>query len=132
MSASYHIVLDETAPGFDALVEGKAILANVEVLNAVAADRRVTPLHGFLGMDVTEAADRMEDEGDPLHVDVVDTEWFDASDGLKTIRTLLVYVEENPSAFQNPDDVINELTDFEDVLAQAEDAGLSWRLATGA
>jgi hypothetical protein len=132
MSASYHIVLDETAPGFDALVEGIAILANVEVLNAIAADLRVTPLREFLGMDVTEAADRMEDEGDPLHVDVVDTDWFEASDGLKTFRTLLVYVEEHPSVVQDADKVINELTDFEDVLEQAEDAELKWRLATGA
>jgi hypothetical protein len=129
MSAALYIVLEDGEPGFETQVGGKALAREEDSLNAIARSLKVMPLMEFFSFDTEEAIELMEFEGDPSKADIPETQWFDAADGLKTVQTLLSYITSHPDSVGNTQAVIEDLTEFEEVLEQAQENGLTWHLS---
>ena len=107
-------------------VDGKSLGRNVKTLEAVAAKLGVIPLMSFFGADMGEF---LAAEGITVNKFDTKSKWFEASDGIKTISTLLKYIEENPNDFSKTDKLVKDLRDFENVLHEAEKHKVKWHLA---
>jgi hypothetical protein len=56
-------------------------------------------------------------------------QWFNASDGLKTVRSLMKHLETKPDAVRDAALVLQQLAEFEGVLEKAEANGVRWHIA---
>ena len=102
---------------------------NLDELNAIASDLNVTPLMQFYSTDTEEAIELMEFEGDPSDAAIPKTEWFEPSDGLKTIQALQRFIGEHPDLVSEATAIKSDLAEFESVLVQAQEHGLRWHLS---
>ena len=131
MSAAFFIVAERDVPGLDVFVNGKA-LAHVphRQLEKLAAQAGVRPLIEFYSLDPEEAASILEDEEiEPPEGGFPPTQWFEAQDGLATVRGLIAFLESNPTAIANMSAVIDDLLGFEEVLRGLASADVRWHLA---
>lgn len=131
MSAALYIVLERDIPEFDAFVNGKALSSAENQLDRAAEELGVTPLMAFFSMDPQEAMDFLEGEPE-ANGDVPDLpaeQWFDARDGLATVRALRQHLDKNPKAVRNSEAVVRDLGEFETVLQRAASAEVRWHLA---
>ena len=126
MTALY-IVLEQENPGFDSMVNGKALSEHEEELDRIAKSISVTPLMEFFSMSPDEISEIMEDAGgDASTMDLEDEHWYEASAGLTTVRALRKYAAEHPDDLPG---VETDLAEFEGVLKSAEEHGVKWHLA---
>jgi len=147
MGVEYTIRAEREIDGLDLYVNGKA-LAHCEDLGPIAERAGVRPLLSFFSQDPDEArAFREENDIPPPPEGYPPIRWFDAADGLATVRSLIVQLEADPSivtgapaegddadASYKPwapdaDELISDLHEFEDVLDQLDDAGVRWHLS---
>jgi hypothetical protein len=56
-------------------------------------------------------------------------EWFDPAEGLRTVRSLLSYVRDNPASVKQGRGVCDDLEAAEEVLAAAREYGVRFHLA---
>jgi hypothetical protein len=135
MGAALYIVLEKEIPGFEPRVDGKAVSRSEKELDRLAKRLRVTPLMDFFSAKPDELLDFLEGEsgaadGSANSVPEVPPErWFDARDGLATVRALQKHLGEHPDALQNCKRVLSDLDDFTKVLERAASAGVRWHLA---
>ena len=123
------VAFERDIPDFDPYVNGHALSDSERKLERIAKELKVTPLMNFFGQNPEEAAAFIEDEGgDPDEIDIPDEAWFDATDGLRTIETLLEHLGTNPDALPNTDGVISELKEWQTVLKRAAADGIGWHL----
>jgi len=125
MSAALYIVLEENAAEVDTFIDGKALSQAEPVLSQLAIDAGVKPLIEFFGAGGDEYADILDD----TDVELPEAKWFEASDGLQTVRLLLERVPQSRDKIPGADTVIADLKNFERVLAQAEEKQSRWHLA---
>jgi hypothetical protein len=129
MGVALYIVPEREVPGLDAFVNGKA-LGHSEYLDRLAAQAGVHPLMEFFSQDPAEAEAFIEEEAvEPPHEGFAPEQWFEAEDGLRTVRGLLSYLESNPAAVPESAAVVEDLREFESVLSRLASEQVRWHLA---
>lgn len=133
MGAALYISLEKPVAGFDTTsISGKALEKAQAQLDGFARKLGLTPLADFISTDPEEAAAFLEDEGGiPEGLTIPAEEWFDASDGLRTVQGLLDVIRRDPERLRNVivDHVRVDLEAAEAILAAAKDAGVRFHLA---
>lgn len=132
MAASLYIVVEGEDPGFDIYVNGHALARNEDALDRLAAQLKARPLLEFFSADENAMALLLEQgAGDPGWAHhLPQPQWFSATDGLRTVCTLIDYLAENPAALGSETlPVLAELRSYERVLRKTELYGLRWHLA---
>ncbi len=130
MSVAIYIVCESEVDGEDTAVDGKALgHVDPDVLDGMARTLGCTPLYDFMSF----AADDISEFVDDIDaLDLPDDSWFPAKDGLQTVRALRTHLQANPADVPDPDQVIEDLNDFERVLGALETRGAGFRLAIDA
>lgn len=128
MSLAWYIVPEKKVRGLDHHVNGKSLAhAPEKTLEKLFSELNVTPLMDFHSVDPEELAEFFD--GDMPEDLNTPEEWFMAADGLQSVRALLEHLRKNPKAIKNSADVIDDLADFERVLAALAKAKVRWHLA---
>ncbi|MCI0377979.1 MAG: hypothetical protein L0215_10255 [Gemmataceae bacterium] len=135
MGAAIYIVLEKDIPEFDPFVNGKALSASEKWLGALAKKLGVTPLMDFFSADPEEVLDFIEGEEEATGEPVADLpelpaeQWFDAAEGLRTVRILRSHLTANAKELRNAQAVVSDLDEFERVLEKASSQKVRWHLA---
>jgi hypothetical protein len=125
MSVALYVALERDVPGIDAsAVCGKFLSRAQKQLDAIARRQALTPLEDFVSMDPQEVADLFGAIPEGLT-----EQWFEPSEGLKTVRGLLNYLRQDPSGIRNAREVCADLEATERVLAAAREQGVRFHLA---
>lgn len=132
MSTALYIVTKEDHGDLDVYVDGKAVghLDN-DVLQGLCGAAGVRSLLDFVSEDPEELADFLDGEGIELdeEAEIAPEEWFAPEDGLAAIRGLIEHLRENPGAVGNAAAVIDDLSDYEAVLAKLAERNIPWHFA---
>lgn len=123
----FYIILEREIPGIDPLVDGKGLSSANDALEAAAGKLKVRPLMEFFSAGPEEVEDLLGEGADVPKVPP--KKFFEAADGLNTVRALLAHLEKNPGMLKRSDQVRSDLREFEKILAAAKDAGVRWHLA---
>jgi hypothetical protein len=132
MAASLYIVVEGEDPGFDIFVNGHALARNEDALEQLAQRLDVHPLLEFFSADEDSMAMLQEQGAEELEEKprLPQPQWFNASDGLQTVRALIGFLREAPTALgSGTRPVLMELGEYERVLQKAEKRGLRWHVA---
>jgi len=132
MGVALYIVLEQKPADFDPFVNGKALSHAEEDLAKIAEQFSGKPLMSFFSARPEEVEDFLADEGiDPKFIGLEPTalQWFEASEGLQTVRTFLQHLKQNPGVIKNSPKIVRDLEEFERVLSEAEKRKLRWHLA---
>jgi hypothetical protein len=127
-----YIVVEGEDPGFDIFVNGQALARNEDALERLANQLQTAPLLEFFSADENSMALLSEQgAGDPdWGKHLPQAQWFQATDGLVTVRALIAFLEENLMALGSETDaVLSELRQYERVLAKTALYQLRWHLA---
>lgn len=132
MAASLYIVVEGEDPGFDIFVNGHALARNEDALERLADRLKVSPLLEFFSADENSMALLLEQgAGNPEWAHhLPEPQWFDPGTGLVTVRALLDFLREAPTALGSETAaVLAELREYERVLCKTADRGLRWHIA---
>ena len=132
MAASLYIVVEGEDPGFDIFVNGQALARNEDALEQLAERLKVSPLLEFFSADENSMALLLEQgAGNPDWArHLPQPQWFDASNGLRTVRALLDFLAQNPAALgSETQPIVLELREYERVLRKTATYGLRWHVA---
>jgi hypothetical protein len=133
MGAALYVVLERDIPGLD-LGEPSRVLGQVEVhLRPLCNELGVEPLSRFLSDDPNSLTDLYEEEPEDDLVSTVaeiqPERFFDASQGLATVRALHQRLSEEPELIRGSESVVSELGQIEAVLEEADELDIRWHLA---
>jgi hypothetical protein len=152
MGVAFYIVTEKEMPQDDIYVGGKA-LAHCDDLDELAKNAGVRPLMEFFSCSREDAESTLDDfraitddlanltghreDAESMLSDLEDIDlegfpdvnWFEAKEGLLTVRGLISYLNTNPKAVKKTDAVIDDLQQFESVLTKLDNAGVRWHLA---
>ncbi len=132
MAASLYIVVEGEDPGFDIFVNGQALARNEDALEQLAERLKVSPLLEFFSADENSMA-LLLDQGaakPDWARHLPQPQWFSASDGLRTVRTLIDFLAAAPAALgSDTKPVLAELREYERVLRKTAERDLHWHLA---
>jgi hypothetical protein len=132
MAASLYIVVEGEDPGFDIFVNGHALARNEDALERLAERLNVPPLLEFFSADENSMALLLEQgAGNPEWArHLPQPQWFDPTDGLRTIRALMDFLATAPAGLgSETPSVLIELREYERVLSKTFKHGLRWHLA---
>jgi hypothetical protein len=132
MAASLYIVVEGEDPGFDIFVNGQALARNEDALERLAERLNVSPLLEFFSADENSMALLLEQgAGNPNWAShLPQPQWFNALDGLLTVRALLDFLSAAPVALGSETrPVLMELHEYERVLSKTAQHGLRWHVA---
>jgi hypothetical protein len=132
MATSLYIVVEGDDPGFDIFVNGQAMARNEDALEQLAERLHVSPLLEFFSADENSMALLLEQgAGNPDWArHLPQPQWFDASDGLLTVRALIDFLSSSPTALgSETQPVLTELREYERVLCKTSLHGLRWHIA---
>src|SRR5438034_348737 len=101
MGTAYFIALDNSAPGFDPFVNGKAIAREAKRLSRVAASLGLKGPDEYVSMGGDEAASVVEEFGIGDEVQAPPEQWFDADEGLAWIGRLQAHIQSDAKAFKD-------------------------------
>ena len=127
MGAALFIVLDNEKPGFNTMVDGKAIGKAANELDEICRSIGLPSIHSFVSMSMDEISDML---GDKLaqRLPEVAVKWFDADAGLRYFERLAARLEENPGSLARADRVLADIAGYLSVVRQAKAIGAKWRL----
>lgn len=129
MASSLRIHLDDPNLGIDTEAEVPFLIKSERALTRIARSLRVKPLSDFYSEDPAKLAAMFAEQGEtPPAKGFPDEEWFEASEGLHTVRVLLRFLNENREAVPDVDEVKRDLRRFEKILAEAAKLGAQWHL----
>jgi hypothetical protein len=121
---SLYIVLEKKVPGFEPIIDGKALGRFEKELAEIAERCGVQPLMSFFSTNVDDASEFLQNEG-LADVEVPEEQWFPPQDGLRTVEALLREIANVPELA----DVRTDLLAFQNVLRRALERGIRWHLA---
>jgi len=127
-----YIVVEGEDPGFDIFVNGHALARNEDALEKLAERLGVKPLLEFFSADENSMALLLEEgAGDPEWAKTLPPpQWFSPADGLVSIRRLLDFLRNTPTALgSETTPVVSELEEYERVLRKTAQRSLRWQLA---
>jgi hypothetical protein len=128
MSFAYYIILDNDEPGFDALVDGKALAHSFGEIDALCTQEGLGSLDRFIGQSAEEWEDLLGEEIAWSEEESDGAVWFDPEEGIAFFDALAAKVRANPT-LRLRDDLLEELAECRRILAQAKGIGARWRLA---
>lgn len=117
MSTAYFVVIDSDEPGFDEFVDGKYLTRHLSAVNKVAKSCGLRPLEEFAFQDLSEF-------GGPEF----DVEWFDGSEGVNWVSTVLEQILDNPGSVKDANEVIADLKEYQRVFTEVDTRQLKWHL----
>jgi hypothetical protein len=149
MGVAIYVVLNSATPGFDAMVDGKAIgHLDDELMERIAVERGVLTFAELSSINPAELPDLDFPEGAPA---LPPEAWFEPDEGLRSVAAFREYFLRNPvpervrtaqstnqstrdadtadRARQRTDAVLSDLDGFEAVLTQAKARGLKFHFA---
>ncbi len=130
MSVAIYIVSEGHTGDEETAVDGKALgHVDPDVLDEIARSLGCKPLYDFMSFSADDIAEFVDDIDD---LDIPPESWFHAKDGLQTVRSLKAHLAANPADVADAAEVIEDLKDFERVLALLESRGAGFRLAVDA
>lgn len=132
MAASLYIVVEGDDPGYDIFVNGQALARNEDALEQLAARLQVTPLLEFFSADENSMALLLEQgvASPEWARHLPQPQWYNAPDGLKTVCTLIEFLDANTAALgSETQPVMTELREYERVLRKTALYGLRWHIA---
>jgi hypothetical protein len=124
MGVAFYIVLDNDDPGFDAMVNGKAVGKSSDSIDKLCATLGIPPINDFVSMSMDEVADILDEE-----IPEVQETWFSADEGLSYFGKLVAHLEAQPSVLAKSEAIVADLNDYLTVLRQAKNIGAQWRLS---
>ncbi len=131
MGSALFIVLEKELPGIDTFVNGKALAKAENILDEIASQLNIRSLMSFFSVSeemVLSTIDEVDAEEELIKLNIEPEKWFAPSEGLNTIRELLIFIQNNPGSIDASDFVIKDLKEFEAVLSEAEKHKISWHL----
>jgi len=128
VGVALYIEFEQQPADFDPFVNGKTLSRAEPELAKLARQLGVRPLMAFFSMSGEEAEDFFAGEV-PAGVELPSVQWFEAGEGLQTVKALLRHLEQNPAVIKDASSVLHDLGEFERVLAEAEKRKLKWHLA---
>ncbi len=123
MGMAVFISLERPIPNLDYSVSGKSIAQHMERLTDMARQAGCRPLEKFVSMDTNAVTNLLgEEDVKAAGVGIPAAQWFDANEGLKTVRCL--------QKFQgvNDESLLRDLKDYEQVLEAAVAAAVRFHL----
>jgi hypothetical protein len=128
MSVAWYVVLEREIAGVDARVNGKALGRAGKVLEMLAKELGVPGLMQFYSVAPEELAGLVEEHGiDRTRIKLTQEKWFEAEDGLRSVRGLIRAGERKGVVGSDP--IVDDLRAFEKVLEAARVKGVRWHLA---
>lgn len=128
MSFAYYIVLDDSNPGFDTFVNGKAVARAVAEIDALCEQERLGRLDQFIGQSVAEFGDLLGEDIELPESESVEAVWFDPDEGITFLDALTAKIRSDRSLpFRG--DVLEDLAEYRRVLVQAKAIRAKWHLA---
>jgi hypothetical protein len=104
---------------------GKALMREIDRLDSAARRKSVSAITSLLSESQADLRTKLEADGfDPSKMRLPQELWFDAADGLKTVRGLSEWVTANLNDFKQPNPILRDLKAAEALLAAAEGAGV--------
>jgi hypothetical protein len=131
MSESYYIALEQDLDEIDIMPSGKAVAKMMDRLDEITDEIGVTRLSDFIGGESEDLSEIVEQEGWDLGGFGPSTggaQWFDASDGLDTVRALAGYIESDPDSIKRAKALLEEFAEFDKVLEIARQHNVRFRL----
>ena len=131
MSESFYINLEQNLDEIDIMPAGKAMAKMMDRLDEITDEIGVTRLADFIANDGEDMSELVEQEGWDLGgfaATAGGAHWFDAADGLDTVRALAGYIESDPSSIKRAKALLEELKEFEKVLEIAQTNNVRFRL----
>ena len=138
MSVSYFIVPEREIEGFDPFVDGKALgHCDEDALNDLCEELEVPSLLDFFSQDPADIDELIdddeleedEDDTDEAAEDPLEPHWYDAGEGLLTVRALAKHLAEYPQALEDSAAILEDLQEFIRVLERLEQEKIRWYLA---
>ena len=110
---------DAIAPYVKAKV-GRALAREIERLDLAARTRKVPAIESFLSESVEKLREQLRADGfDPDKMRLPAEQWFDAADGLTTVRALHEHVSANLNNFKQPNPILKDLKATDALLVAA-------------
>jgi hypothetical protein len=130
VAGGWHVLLETDLPGVEISPDaGKALLYYHHQIDELAVNLGVPSLSGFFRPDRAAVAAFLLSQGvEPDEDALPDEDWFEAYEGLLTVRGLLERLREDADAVPQGAKVIADLEEIERVLVPAEIAGIHFRL----
>jgi len=129
--APLFIVPEREIDGFDHYGPGISLgHSDGAILDGLCRELGVRTLSSFLSEDTEALHANLRYEGYALP-ELPELSWFSAGAGLKTVRALAAYLEEHPETFEDAKAIIDELREYEFVLARFDKEGIRWYMAAG-
>ncbi len=125
MGMAVFISLERPIPDLDhiGLVSGKTIAQHMERLTEIARQAGCRPLEEFVSMDNDAVTDLLgEEDVQAAGVEIPAAQWFDASEGLNTVRCLQKHED------GRDENLLHDLKSYEKVLEAVSAAGVRFHL----
>jgi hypothetical protein len=128
MALAFIITLDKDLPEAMAIYQktksGKALARESDRIDLAARGKHITQLTGLLSENPSALIEQMKAEGfDPSRMRIPPEKFFDASEGLKVVRTLITHITANLNDFKQPNPILMDLKAAEALLVEAEKSG---------
>ena len=136
MAQAILVTLEKEVPGASAAYAksgtGKALARELERVDFAARKCKVTQPSSLLSENPAALIEEMKAQGfDPAKMRVPPEQWFDAAEGLKTVRGLVAQVTANLNDFKQPNPILRDLKAAEALLAAAAAAGVRFHFTKG-
>jgi hypothetical protein len=106
---------------------GKALARESDRLDFAARRRSVSQPSSLVSENQAVLRAKLEADGfDPSKMRLAPELWFDAAEGLKTVRALAEFVTANLNDFKQPNPILRDLRAAEALLAAASAAGVKF------
>ena len=132
MALAFVVSLEKELPSAPAGVKGangKAIAREADRIDSAARRKNVEPPTALLSESQAALIEQLKADGfDPSKMHLPAEQWFDAAQGLKTVRALIEYVSANLNDFKQPNPILRDLRNIEATLVAAEAAGVRFHL----
>jgi hypothetical protein len=132
MSDNYFITLEQDLDEIDIMPSAKALAKMMDKIDEITDEIGVTRFSDFIaGNDGEDLSEIAEQEGWDLGgfgAGGNGAQWFDAGDGLDTVRAVAGYIESDPDSIKRAKTILEELKAFEKVLEAAQAHNVRFRL----
>ena len=121
--------LPEAFAAFTKAKSGKALARESERLDTAARAKHVNGIPSFLSESQAALIEQLKAEGfDPAKMRLPPEQWFDAAEGLQTVRALIEHVSANLNNYKQPNPILRDLKAIEALLVAAQHAGVRFHL----
>ena len=119
--------IGEASAAYAKTKSGKALARESDKLDWAAKLKGAQALTGLVSESQAALIAQLAEEGfDPSKMRLAPERWFDAAEGLKTVRVLGEYVNEKLNDFKQPNPILKDLKAAEALLAAAQGAGVKF------